>query len=100
MLDSNRVLWNLCHSFSRKRPNLILPFSPFQDDHLFTLEKLIKMKVVQRELCMATLMGEKPTEPVHVNVANVVHSDDEDSTSKTKAFAAGIRHKKLRCLKV
>ena len=75
-----------------------------QDDHLFSLEKLIKRKIVDRNLCLATLMGEKPAEPAHIHnepaAANVAHSDDEDTTSKTKAFTAGINHKKLRCPKV
>jgi hypothetical protein len=72
-----------------------------QDDHLFTLEKFIKGKIVARKLCLATLMGEKPVEPAHVHAEPAhVHSDDEDSSSKTKAFAAGVNHKKLRCLKV
>ena len=77
-------------------------FLHFQDEHLFTLEKFVKGKIVARNLCLATLMGEKPVEPAHVHnePAQMAHSDDEDSGSKTMAFTAGVNHKKLRCLKV
>ena len=96
---------------ARGNVHLSYPLNIFQcilqDEHLFSLEKFVKRKIVERNLCLATLMGEAQkmaaaAAQIHnePTAAHLAHSDDEDSPSKAKAFTAGVNHKKLRCLKL
>lgn len=70
------------------------------DDHLFTLEKIVKAKVKSRKLCLATMMGEKPSQVSTAAAPVAPAHHDENSNSKPKVFANSVSHSKLRCRKV
>ncbi len=74
-----------------------------EDDHLFSIEKFIRAKVIERGLCLPSLMGDEDHELEDVAFAE--DSSDEDAEgaerkkSKKSAFSTQVGHKCMRCVK-
>ena len=75
------------------------------DDHLFNIEKAVRTKIDQRNLCLISLMGETHEEEL-IEHNDVVHENDESGSANAGAKAASgftstqLRPKCVRCVKV
>lgn len=75
-----------------------------QDEHLFELEKFVRLKIEERGLCLSSLMGDtcedvvvattKSKEPTE-NLAR----NDGDKSDDESGFSAQVRPQCLRCVK-
>lgn len=74
------------------------------DEHLATLEHLVRQRVKQHNLCLKTLMGETPAEPpippIQPPAAPAEAPLNEDERRDTFQYSAKLPPKKLRCLNV
>jgi len=68
-----------------------------RDDHLFSIEVHVRIKVKERNLCLKTLMGEK--EEV-VETRPVQHSDHSPTSSRRGTFTYTCENKCLKCIKL
>ena len=73
------------------------------DEHLLTLEALVRMRVKENNLCLGTLMGDPPIhprrpssdEPPQPGAAGAAPPEERRDTFQ---YSAKIPAKKLRCL--
>jgi len=71
------------------------------DDHLFSIETQLRIKIKERNLCMKTLMGEKEEEVEPVHVAQEHHHDpDSPSAARRGTFTFTCEKKCLKCMKM
>jgi len=72
------------------------------DDHLFSIETQLRIKIKERNLCMKTLMGEKEeeVEPVHVAHDPDHHDPDSPSAARRGTFTFTCEKKCLKCMKM
>ncbi|XP_071535248.1 putative glutathione-specific gamma-glutamylcyclotransferase 2 [Panulirus ornatus] len=76
------------------------------DDHLATLEALVRLRIKENNLCLKTLMGDGPREPqpqpVAAAAANAMQQEPQapEERRDTFQFSASLPPKKLRCLNV
>lgn len=71
------------------------------DDHLSTLESLIRQRIKQNNLCLKTLMGNGPAEPIPVpQQAPAPQQPQQEERRDTFQFSTKLPPKKLRCLNV
>ncbi|KAG5670689.1 hypothetical protein PVAND_000936 [Polypedilum vanderplanki] len=63
------------------------------DDHLFTLEKLVKEELIKRKICLYSVMGQQP---------QMIERDYHENIRRPVTFAhsSKIAEKKLRCLNI
>jgi len=67
------------------------------DEHLFSIEVHVRLKVKERNLCMQTLMGEKDEA---VEVTPVHHHNTSPSSARRGNFTNTCEHKCLKCIKL
>jgi len=70
------------------------------DDHLFSIETQLRIKIKERNLCMKTLMGEKEEEVEPVQVAPDHHDPDSPSAARRGTFTFTCEKKCLKCMKM
>jgi len=70
------------------------------DDHLFSIETQLRIKIKERNLCMKTLMGEKEEEVEPVHVAQEHHDPDSPSAARRGTFTFTCEKKCLKCMKM
>jgi len=70
------------------------------DDHLFSIETQLRIKIKERNLCMKTLMGEKEEEVEPVHVAQHHHDPDSPSAARRGTFTFTCEKKCLKCMKM
>merc|ERR1712173_256637 len=72
------------------------------DDHLFSIETQLRIKIKERNLCMKTLMGEKEeeVEPVHVGHDPDHHDPESPSAARRGTFTFTCEKKCLKCMKM
>jgi len=70
------------------------------DDHLFSIETQLRIKIKERNLCMKTLMGEKEEEVEPVQVAQDHHDPDSPSAARRGTFTFTCEKKCLKCMKM
>ncbi|XP_032680455.1 putative glutathione-specific gamma-glutamylcyclotransferase 2 [Odontomachus brunneus] len=75
------------------------------DEHLFTLELLVRSRIKEKNMCLATLMGNRDfiidLEDTEAAVHAENHADgNEQSRGNSLQFSARITSKTLRCLKM
>lgn len=63
------------------------------DEHLFSLEKLVRDKLIKNKICLTSIMGEMP-EPIRRN------SHEEVRTPASFEFTSRVPAQKLRCLNI
>ena len=74
------------------------------DEHLLTLETLVRMRVKESNLCLKTLMGEAPCRPRRPSLDDPpaqgagVEAAQPVERRDTYQFSAKVPAKKLRCL--
>lgn len=63
------------------------------DDHLFTLEKLVRKEIIERKICINSVMGQQPPS---------IQRDYHENLHRSVTFAHSSRipEKKLRCLNI
>lgn len=74
-----------------------------QDEHLFTLEKLIRVKVKQKKLCMGVLMKkecQKCSGSIEVNPVVAQNERSHDVRTSSFEFSKRIANSDLRCVKM
>lgn len=71
-----------------------------EDDHLFGLEKHVRIKVEERGLCLHSLMGELHTDTEALHDASDSHDEGSGDHKAAVAFSAQVKPKCLRCTKV
>ena len=75
------------------------------DDHLFNIEKAVRTKIDQRNLCLTSLMGDSHEEEA-IEHNEAVHENDESGSGNPDTKAASgfsstqLCPKCLRCVKV
>ncbi|XP_070503275.1 glutathione-specific gamma-glutamylcyclotransferase 1 [Chironomus tepperi] len=64
-----------------------------EDEHLFTLEKLVREEMIRRKICIISVMGQQPAR---------VQRDHHETLNRNVTFAHSSRvpEKKLRCLNI
>jgi len=70
------------------------------DDHLFSIETQLRIKIKERNLCMKTLMGEKEEEVEPVHVAQQHLDPDSPSAARRGTFTFTCEKKCLKCMKM
>jgi len=70
------------------------------DDHLFSIETQLRIKIKERNLCMKTLMGEKEEEVEPVHVAQQHLDPDSPSAERRGTFTFTCEKKCLKCMKM
>jgi len=70
------------------------------DDHLFSIETQLRIKIKERNLCMKTLMGEKEEEVEPVQVAQDHHDPDSPTAARRGTFTFTCEKKCLKCMKM
>jgi len=70
------------------------------DDHLFSIETQLRIKIKERNLCMKTLMGEKEEEVEPVQVAQDHPDPDSPSAARRGTFTFTCEKKCLKCMKM
>ncbi|XP_063849765.1 putative glutathione-specific gamma-glutamylcyclotransferase 2 isoform X1 [Scylla paramamosain] len=78
------------------------------DEHLATLESLIRQRVKQHNLCLKTLMGDGPSEPTPAPHLQAPHQPQDaphappvqEERRDTFQYSTKLPPKKLRCLNV
>ena len=70
------------------------------DDHLFSIETQLRIKIKERNLCMKTLMGEKEEEVEPVHVAQQHLDPDSPSAARRGTFTFTCEKKCLKCMKL
>jgi len=70
------------------------------DDHLFSIETQLRIKIKERNLCMKTLMGEKEEEVEPVHVPQEHHDPDSPSAARRGTFTFTCEKKCLKCMKM
>ncbi|KZC05462.1 Cation transport regulator-like protein 1, partial [Dufourea novaeangliae] len=75
------------------------------DEHLFTLELLVRSQIKERNMCLRTLMGDRDfyidIDNDEIDVDNEEHNDDvNDLRENTFQFIITVPRKTLRCLKM
>ena len=69
-----------------------------QDEHLFSIEQEIRLKIRERSLSLKFLMGEKE-EPVEAQ-PEVSHSESSPQTGRRTTFTAHCQKNCLKCIKL
>lgn len=70
------------------------------DEHLLSLEALVRFRIKNKNLCLQTLMGERPpknSRSRHSSTEDELENSFEDRVESFK-FSAKVPSKKLRCL--
>ena len=76
------------------------------DDHLITLEAIVRLRIKESNLCLKTLMGEGPTPAAGValnaaqQAAQQQAQEPGEERRDTFQYSSKIPPKKLRCLNV
>ena len=69
-----------------------------EDEHLFSIEEQIRLKIKERKLSLKFLMGEKE-EPVEAQ-PEVSHSPSSPQTERRTTFTAHCQKNCLKCIKL
>jgi len=70
------------------------------DEHLFSIEMQVRLKVKERRLCLQTLMGESVEMEGEVEVREVRQGDHSPNQHRRGTFAYTCENKCLKCVKL